>query len=75
MRREKNKYILENRTELNKPMFADIKSTRYYHSVPESSGWRVILHFKQPNDPRDWKMETDWAWLPKDLQMKLIPIP
>ena len=72
MRIEDKTYILENQIELNNPAFMNIKFSDRYQSIPESCGWRVLIGFHKPNDPNWWEMETDWAWLPEDLRLKVV---
>jgi hypothetical protein len=68
-----NKYILENQIELNNPAFLNITFSDSYGSIPESWGWRVAIGFQKPNDSNWWEMETDWAWLPEALRLRVFP--
>lgn len=72
MRTEGRTYILENRAELNDPVFKNSKFSNHYRDIPESCGWRVAVGFQKPNYPNWWEIETDWAWLPEDLRMTLV---
>jgi hypothetical protein len=68
-------YILENREDLNSPIFKDVTFSKYYRSVPESSGWRVVIGFQTPNDPNWREVETDWAWLPENVRNSVTKHP
>ncbi len=59
MRTEGRTYILENRADLNDPVFKNSKSSNHYRDIPESCGWRVAVGFQKPNHPNWWETETD----------------
>lgn len=72
MRREGNRIILENRIELNEPIFKGGNFSTVYREHSEGNRGLVMIGFQTANDPNWLDLEVPWDWLPKDVQVTAV---